>query len=127
MEEPLNKLIGVRVSTQFFNKLSTLMRDSNCQTIGEFARMILQKEEIIFYTKDASAEKAADELAAIRRELKSIGNNINQIVRYFHGAPTPDLKFFEMMKALAEYQVVSEKINLLFTIISELSSKWSQK
>jgi hypothetical protein len=127
MDEPLNKLIGVRVSTPFYDKLSGLMKQTNCQTIGEFARMILQKEEIIFYHKDASMDSVAAELAGIKKELRAIGVNINQAMRYFHGTNSPEIKLFESKKMLDDYYAISSKVDNLFTIISDLSTKWSPK
>ncbi|SKC85086.1 plasmid mobilization relaxosome protein MobC [Ohtaekwangia koreensis] len=115
--EPLDHLIGVRVSEAFYNKLEGLRKNSNCQTIGEFTRMILQKEQIIWYHKDASADAITVELTAIRKELKAIGNNINQITRYFHGTAIPSQKIFEALKILEEYKKISGKIDKLLTVL----------
>ncbi len=115
--EPLDHLIGVRVSEAFYNKLEGLRKNSNCQTIGEFARMILQKEQIIWYRKDASADAITVELAGIRKELKAIGININQVTRYFHGSTIPSQKIFEALKILEEYKKISGKIDKLLTVL----------
>lgn len=125
--EPLSRLIGVRVSDKFYTKLEGLRQDSNCQSIGEFARMILQREEIIWYHKDASMDAAAVELAGIRQELKAIGTNINQVTRYFNGAHLPVQKIFDALKILDEYKKVGSKVEQLLKIISDLSQKWSPK
>jgi hypothetical protein len=115
--EPLDHLIGVRVTEAFYNKLEGLRKNSNCQTIGEFARMILQKEQIIWYHKDASADAIPVELTAIRKELKAIGTNINQVTRYFHGTTIPNQKIFEALKILEEYKKISGKIDKLLTVL----------
>lgn len=125
--EPLNHLIGVRVSEQFFNKLESLRQQSNSQSIGEFARMILQREEIIWYHKDATMDATAVELAGIKKELKAIGTNINQVTRYFNSKALPNQKIFEALKILDEYKKVGGKVDNLLTIVSDLSQKWSQK
>jgi len=125
--EPLTELIGVRVSKLFYDKLEGLRSNSNCQTIGEFARMILQHQEIIWYHKDASMDNVAVELAGIKKELNSIGSNINQVTRYFNGTAIPNRKIFEALKILDEYKKVGDKVDNLLTIISDLSHKWSPK
>lgn len=123
--EPLDHLIGVRVSTPFYNKLEGLRKESNCQTLGEFARQILQREEIIWYHKDATMDGVAAELAGIKKELKAIGTNINQVTRYFNSTALPSQKIFEALKILDEYKKVSNKVDNLLTIITNL--KWSPK
>lgn len=123
--EPLNHLIGVRVTEQFYNKLEGLRQHSNCQTLGEFARQILAQEEIIWYHKDATMDGVAAELAGIKKELKAIGTNINQVTRYFNGTSIPSQKIFEALKILDDYNKIGLKVDNLLTIISNL--KWSPK
>lgn len=125
--EPLNRLIGVRVSEKFYNKLENLRRNSNSQSIGEFARMILQRERIIWYHKDESMDATAVELAGIRQELKAIGTNINQVTRYFNSKTIPAQKIFDALKILDEYKKIENKVDRLLNAISDLSHKWSQK
>lgn len=119
-EEPLNHLIGVRVSEAFYNKLEGLRRNSNCQTLGEFARMILQKEEIIWYHKDASSDTVTVELTAIRKELKAIGTNVNQVTRYFNGSTIPNQKIFDALKILDEYKKVTSQVDKLLTLLDNI-------
>lgn len=119
-EEPLNHLIGVRVSEAFYNKLESLRKNSNCQTLGEFARMILQKEEIIWYHKDASLDTVTVELTAIRKELKAIGTNVNQVTRYFNGSTIPNQKIFDALKILDEYKKVTSQVDKLLTLLDNI-------
>jgi len=124
-EEPLNQLIGIRVSESFYNKLEGLQKESNCQTLAEFARKVLQREEIIWYHKDASMDGVAAELAGIKKELKAIGTNINQVTRYFNSTALPSQKIYEALKILDECKTISGKVENLLTIIAQL--KWSPK
>jgi|JI10StandDraft_1071094.scaffolds.fasta_scaffold176578_2 hypothetical protein len=119
-EEPLNHLIGVRVSEAFYNKLEGLRKNSNCHTLGEFARMILQKEEIIWYHKDASSDTVTVELTAIRKELKAIGTNVNQVTRYFNGTTIPNQKIFDALKILDEYKKVTSQVDKLLTLLDNI-------
>jgi hypothetical protein len=119
-EEPLNHLIGVRVSEAFYNKLEGLRKNSNRHTLGEFARMILQKEEIIWYHKDASSDTVTVELTAIRKELKAIGTNVNQVTRYFNGTTIPNQKIFDALKILDEYKKVTSQVDKLLTLLDNI-------
>jgi len=123
--EPLTHLIGVRVSAQAYEKLESLRKETNCLTLGEFARRVLQKEEIIFYHKDATMDGVAAELAAIKKELNSIGININQVTRYFNSKALPNEKIFEALRILDDYRRITPQVEKLLTIISDI--KWSPK
>lgn len=125
--DPLNHLIGVRVSQQLFDKLEGLRKHSNCQSLGEFARQILQDKKIIWYHKDETQNTVAAELAGIKKELNGIGTNINQVTRYFNSTTLPSQKIFEALKILDEYNKVTGKVDALLTLISDLSQKWSPK
>jgi hypothetical protein len=113
--------IGLRVSDPFYRKMEGWLSQSNCRTMAELARLILYKEQVIWYHKDVSGESLAVELTAIRKELNAIGANINQVTRYFNGTAIPSQKIFEALKILDEYKKVNDKVARLMTMISELS------
>jgi hypothetical protein len=124
---PLKFIISIRLSEQFYNKLEGQRGQSNCQSLGEFARKVLQKEQVIWYHKDATMDGVAAELAGIKKELRSIGTNINQVTKYFNSTNLPDRKIYEALKVLDEYNKVGSKVDKVLKIISELSQKWSPK
>lgn len=119
--------IGLRVSDPFYKKMEGWLSQSNCQSMAELARLILYKEEIIWYRKDITTESVAVELTGIRKELKAIGTNINQVTRYFNGTTIPSQKIFEALKILDEYKKVSDKVDRTIMKIDELSDKWLSK
>lgn len=119
--------IGLRVSDPFYKKMEGWLSQSNCQSMAELARLILYKEEIIWYRKDTTTESVAVELTGIRKELKAIGTNINQVTRYFNGTTIPSQKIFEALKILDEYKKVSDKVDRTIMNIDELSDKWLSK
>jgi len=123
----LSKKVFARVSESFFEKMETWRSNSNCRTMAELTRKILYKEEIIWYHKDASLESVINELSGIRKELNAIGNNINQVTRFFNSASLPSEKWNEAARILAEYNKTGAKINALLSIIAGLSDKWSPK
>jgi hypothetical protein len=125
--ERLAKIFSVRVSERFYNRLEEIRKNSNCQYIGEVARRILYREEIIWYHKDASMDSAIAELALIRKELNSIGININQVMRHFHSADTTNQKVFQALKIVEEYKKVGQKMERVMDVTSEITKKWLQR
>jgi hypothetical protein len=126
-DEQLTRKIGLRVSDPFYKKMEGWLQHSNCQSVAELARSILYKEQIIWYQKDASLDATAAELAGIKKELKAIGTNINQVTRYFNGTNIPNQKIFQALKILDDYKRVGQKVDDLLTVIADLSKKWSLK
>lgn len=124
-EEPLNALISIRVPAALYDKLEAQRQQSNCQSLGQFARKILSEKPIIWIHRDATMDGVAAELAAIKKELNSIGTNINQVTRYFNSTSLPSQKIFEALRILDEYQKITTSCEKVVNIISNI--KWSPK
>jgi hypothetical protein len=90
-------------------------------------RKILQKQRILYFHKDISLNGPMEELSSIRKELKAIGININQLTRSFHISKNEAQKNFFILKVVERYEKVEEKVDRLLIIISQLSAKWLQK
>lgn len=95
--------------------------------MGEFARRILSRDKITLFHKDASLDGPMEELTSIRKELKAIGVNINQITHSFHIAQNDNQRNYQAMRAAEEYKKVGAKVDQLLNIVSQLSKKWLQK
>lgn len=126
-KEGLTRIFSVRVSDRYYKRLEEIRKNSNCQYIGEVARRILYREEIVWYHKDASMDSTVAELTLIRKELNSIGININQITRHFHSADIPNQKIFHALKIVDEYKKVGQKLEKLMGITSEITKKWLRR
>ncbi|WP_184551002.1 mobilization protein [Mucilaginibacter sp. FT3.2] len=126
-DELLSHPIIMRVSESQFKKLMQLQTNSNCQSLGEVIRKILQKQRILYFHKDISLNGPMEELASIRKELKAIGININQLTRGFHISKHEAQKNFFMIRVAERYEKVEVKVDSLLLIISQLSAKWLQK
>ncbi len=122
----LTRKIGLRVSDPFYKKMKGWMAQSNCRSVGELARAILYEEKINWYHTNAELESTSIELAGIKKELNAIGKNVNQITHYFNGTAIPNQKIFHALKVLDEYKKVSDKVDRLLTVTSQISKKWLQ-
>jgi S-adenosylhomocysteine hydrolase len=119
--------VRTRVTEKAFNRLEKLRETSNCSTIGELARKVLSNQEIKCFYIDRSLPAVMEELALVRKELKAIGTNINQLTRSFNSTHDENAKAFYVLKVSDLYKTVDAKVNELLSIISSLSKKWLQK
>lgn len=126
-EDRLTRKIGLRVSTPFYHKMKGWLAKSNCRSVAELARHIIYKERIIFYTKDATMDGVAAELAGIKKELRAIGVNINQVTKYFNSKALPSAKIFEALKILDEYKKVTVKCDAVLAGVEKISNKMIEK
>ncbi|WP_419699091.1 mobilization protein [Mucilaginibacter sp. NFX135] len=116
--------VRTRVTQTTWNKLKKLQQESGCQSIGEVARMILANEQITCFYKDVSLNAPMEEMALIRKELKTIGININQQTKWFHLSKSDAQRGFYALKTAQLYQQVGGKVEELLVIINRLAEKW---
>ncbi|MEO6521018.1 MAG: mobilization protein [Mucilaginibacter sp.] len=119
--------VRTRVTETVYKRLEKLIEKGDCHSIGEVSRKILSNEQIKVFHMDASLNTAMEELALIRKELKAIGVNINQLTKAFHSNPNENAKAFYALKIAGRYEVVGTKIDALLVIVSQLAEKWLQR
>jgi archaellum component FlaC len=126
-DEILAHNLIVRVNNKLLKRLEDLHKNSNCQSVAEVARRILEKERITIFHKDISMNGIMEELTGIRKELKAIGNNINQVTRKINSSSSETQQAYYTLKAAELYQKVEPKVNRLLTLVSQLTQKWLQR
>lgn len=127
-EAVLTHFVRTRLTKKAFDRLDKIRKSSDCHSVGEVARKLLSQEKITLFYKDVTLNSAMEELALIRKELKAIGININQLTKGYHiankkGQPTGG--YFNSVLAL--YQKVETKTDELLTIVNQLAQKWLPK
>lgn len=125
-EELLVHMVTVRVSGATLKRLEKLLSESSCRSIGEVVRKILTNQRINCFYRDASLAGPMEELALVRKELKSIGVNINQQTRYFNAVKAVAEKNFHAQRTAELYGKVDAKMERLFSLISKLAERWLQ-
>ncbi len=123
----LSHPIIIRLTETVFNRLEELRKDSDYKTIGQVARNILSNRKIKLFYKDISLNASMEELALIRKELRAIGININQITRSFNQDKAETHRAFHVLKVADLYKNVDQKVDRLLVIISQMADKWLQK
>ena len=104
-----------------------MRNESNYASIAEIARRILSNQNIKLYYQDISMNGPMEEMALIRKELKAIGININQITRSFNQDKAETHRAFYVLKVADLYKNVDAKVERLLVIIAGLAEKWLQK
>ncbi|TCD00740.1 mobilization protein [Pedobacter frigidisoli] len=125
-EQLLTHPIIVRVNEETFRRLEKIHLNSNCQSIGEVARNILSREKILMLTRDLTMNAPMEELASIRKELRSIGININQQTKHFHTSENEAQRSFYFMRTSDLYKNVGGKVDRLLELVTQMSMRWLQ-
>jgi len=126
-EEVLSHVIRARVTETVYKRLVQIARNSDCYSVGRLARKILSREKITLFHKDRTMNATMEELALIRKELRAIGVNINQITRSFNQDKAGTHRAFYVLKVADQYKKVDERVELLLGMIGKLAEKWLQK
>jgi predicted CopG family antitoxin len=123
----LTKNVIIRITEGTFTKLEKMRVESGCTSMAEVIRRILSNRKIKLLHQDNSMNAPMEEMALIRKELKAIGININQITRTFNQDKAETHRAFYVMKVADLYKNVDDRVEKLLVIISQLAEKWLQK
>jgi predicted CopG family antitoxin len=126
-EQLLTHNVIIRVTETVFNRLEKMRIESGSFSVAEVVRKILTNRKIKIFHQDVSMNAPMEEMALIRKELKAIGININQITRTFNQDKAEVHRAFYVMKVADLYKSVDAKVERLLVIISQLAEKWLQK
>src|SRR5688500_8560791 len=84
MKEPKIKrtrIVGVRFTTEEFEKLQEKSRNSTTPQLSEFIRRCVFDKPIVIKHRNQSLDEFMGMLMELRKELNAIVNNLNQSVR----------------------------------------------
>jgi hypothetical protein len=88
--ENRSRWLKIRLRPSEEESLNKRYKKSAFQNLSEFGRAMILGEPVTVVHRDKSMDEVLEELALLRRELNSIGNNLNQAVRNInslHGSP----------------------------------------
>lgn len=123
-EKILSRILRIRLTDAAFKRLEKISKSSDTHSVGEAARKILSKEKITLFYKDITLNSAMEELALVRKELRAIGININQITKAFHSDKRDQSQTIQISKIMKLYERVEVKADRLLQIINRLAEKW---
>lgn len=119
--------VRTRVTKKVYERMEQMIGKSDCHSVGEIARKILSSQQIKTFQVDMSLNVTMEELALLRKELKAIGININQLTKRYHSTRDENSKSFYTMKVYDLYKVVDSKTDELLKIVSKLAERWLQR
>lgn len=123
----LSHRIRTRLDDRAYNRLSEIVKSSNCKTVGQVARNILSQDRIKVYRKDKSVEAPVQQLIQIRNELRAIQVNINQVTRYFYAGEARDRRMFDALKVEESCRKVDDKVTTLVAMVAKLGEVWLRR
>lgn len=126
IEDLLSHNIIIRIPESLFKKLEDLKKKSRSASIAEVCRKILSNRQIKTFEQDTSMNPMMEELALIRKELKAIGININQVTRKFNGSTQESQRSYYALQTAELYKNVGQRVDRLLEIIAKLAEKWLQ-
>jgi hypothetical protein len=121
------KVVRTRVTEAIYERMEKLLMESNCRSVGEVARKILSKEKILCLYKDVTMSGTMEELTRIRKELKAIGINVNQLTRGFNSSRDESGKAFYTLKAIERSKDIDVQVDRLMSLVTSLTKKWLQE
>jgi len=123
-QELLTQFVRTRVTNAVYGRLEKIRKSGDCHTVGEVARKLLSREKITVFYKDMTLNAAMEELALIRKELRSIGININQVTKAFHSDKREAYQIIPIKKLAELCETVEAKTDVLLSLINQLAEKW---
>lgn len=123
-DKALTQRIETRITAAKFQELQDLLKRSSHSEMSGLIRDILHNRPIRTYSHDHNLDLLMEELAAIRGEIKSIGVNINQVIKLFNTYPEQQRKLFYAKIAFREYLAIEKKIDQLLDLVSKLALRW---
>ena len=126
-DENRSKWLKIRLKPSEVERLNKRYKKSTFQNLSEYGRAMILGEPVTVIHRDKSMDEVLEELALLRRELNSVGNNLNQAVRNINSAHgLPDSRLW--MNLLT---IINGKLEPSITQIKERMTKyadlWSQK
>lgn len=85
-DENRSRILLTRLKPAEFKLLDNRFKKTRFRKLSEYVRSVLLKKPVTVMYRDKSMDEVLEELILLRKELNSIGNNLNQTVRNINAA-----------------------------------------
>jgi hypothetical protein len=120
------RFVGLRFTEEEFAKIEQLKTQSTTPAISEFIRRCILRKPVTMKHRNQSLDEMLSELTAIRKELKAIGNNFNQLAKSLHTFKTAT----SFADFVAGYNADREKwfvlVEQIHARINQIADAWLQ-
>lgn len=123
-DDNLKHRLYTRVNEAKFNELQAILKKNPQNDMSRLIRDILHNRRVKVFVHDTTMDDTMEALIRLRREINSIGVNINQITHRFNSYPDAARKVVFARLAFQEYTDLQPKIDEMLVIVRELGKKW---
>ncbi len=113
-----------RISESRFQELLKILEKDSSLTMSELIRRILQNQPVRIQVRERGLSDLMEVLISIEGQLKKIGNNLNQVVKAFHGNSSSIEKFLLGKKLLAFQHDLDKELKLLDGVLAKIQMRW---
>jgi hypothetical protein len=85
-DENRSRILLTRLKPAEFKLLDSRFKKTRFRKLSEYIRSVLLEKPVTVMYRDKSMDEVLEELILLRKELNSIGNNLNQTVRNINAA-----------------------------------------
>lgn len=113
-----------RISESRYQELLGVLEKDSSLTMSELIRRILQNQPVRIQVRERGVSDLMEILISIEGQLKKIGNNLNQVVKVFHGNSSSIEKFLLGKKLLAFQHDLDKELRLLDGVLAKIQVRW---
>lgn len=117
--------LHIRLTDQELRKLTEEYSCTTDRNLSDFARRKLLGQPVTVNYRNQSLDGILEELARIRTELNTIGNNFNQAVKKLHTLERTNQVHHWLLTYETQRQQLSKQIELAGRYIKTLAGIWS--
>ncbi|RYY72256.1 MAG: mobilization protein [Chitinophagaceae bacterium] len=85
-DENRSRILLTRLKPAEFKLLDNRFKKTRFRKLSEYIRSVLLEKPVTVMYRDKSMDEVLEELILLRKDLNSIGNNLNQTVRNINAA-----------------------------------------
>lgn len=126
-ESKATRWLNVRISKADHKRLFDEFKNTTCRSFSQYIMAILLTRKIVSYSRNKSLDEVMTEVVSIRKELNTVGKNLNQALRLLQvSTKEKERKYWQDM-LLKETRAFTERQESLQNIFDKLGEHWLQK
>jgi len=120
------RIIGLRLTPGEYEKIEKKWKESTCRKLSDYIRRVLFDKPIVTTYRNQSLDDFMSEMIQLRRQLNSIGNNFNQVVKRLHTLQQiPEFRDWIIASKMNQ-KILFNKIEDIKNHIQKISESWLQ-
>lgn len=126
-EENRSRWYNIRLKPDEYQLLDKRFKKTQFRRLSEYIRSVLLEKPLTVTYRDKAMDDVLEELVLLRRELNSIGNNLNQAMRNINAAHgRADARLWMNLMSIINSKL-EPSISQIKERMNEYADIWSQK